>query len=707
VAERLAHLAATSPDESLRAVSWREQFFRVIRRYAAAGPVVLVIDDLHEADPATLASLDYVINRTNQRHDLQLAIVAACLPYRQIDGESNGLNHLLETTQRLYPHGSIDLTATLDAPAARAFAVAVLDRASLPNDPATVDALIVRTGGNPRYLTSVVNSLHEHAEGEQDIASAIETTVPSEVASSLAARVSRLPLELQRILMDASVLGHDFHAETLMRMLDLSLAQFIELVDRHLWRRHGLLRADGTSVIGGRVLHTYRFQPPLLRDAIYQELSELERTHAHGRAADVLVELHGDTQHDRLERIAHHLERAGRRDEAARVYLRAGELARTRRDFDTARRLLGRGTQLETRVNDPDTRIRTLISLGLCERSAGNSAAARTHLTRALGLTSTWHDDSLEATALEALGMVDFDVGEMARGRDRILRAVDIWAAHDVPDTSRALANLSYLLYGLGHYDEAIASAEQARTEAARSRQTGSWIDGTIGLANCMIDLGRYDRAAELHEHALLVGSELGDLHRQRICWLNLALIAFERGDWGAAELAIDHVDPGDAPLTSSMESVVAFHRGLIAEGRGNGPLARTHYRHSRELRDTKGQEALAIDAVAGEMRIAMADEDHELTSTLFDDVERRLGARGGSAIDGVEHPGRLYVTLIEAAQALGRTERAGDLARAAVGFLTERSIHVPDADRERYLSGVSSHRRILSLAAHLGIVAG
>ena len=113
----------------------------------------------------------------------------------------------------------------------------------------------------------------------------------------------------------------------------------------------------------------------------------------------------------------------------------------------------------------------------------------------------------------QAASSASGSVAEKPRLREK---ALAFTCTADVPDTSRALANLSYLLYGLGHYDEAIASAEQARTEAARSRQTGSWIDGTIGLANCMIDLGRYDRAAELHEHALLVGSELGDLHRRR-----------------------------------------------------------------------------------------------------------------------------------------------------------------------------------------------
>lgn len=707
VADRLSQLAATAPDDGMRTVSGCEQFFRVIGRYAEAGPVVLVMDDLHDADPATLASLDHLLNRIHRRRQLPIAIILASLPDGQSGRSSVELSHLVEGVQRRFTHGTIDLGATQGGTAARAFAEAALARAALPSDVETVNALIARTGGNPLIVTSLVDALRDRRETAQNLASAIEETVPPSLARSLAGRIGRLPEDLQRIVVNASVLGAYFYAETLMRMLDLPPERFIDLVDHNLWRRHGLMRAEGTSVIGGRVIHRYRFQPPILRDAVYRTLSALERTHAHGRAADALRDLHGEANHDRLDRLAHHLERAGRRDEAARAYLQAGELARTRREFDNARNLLERVGQLGTRTTDPATWARSRISLGLCERADGNPATARTHVTRALDLASTLADETVSAAALEALGMLDFDAGDMAQGRDRILRAVDIWARHDSPETGRALANLSYTLYGLGRYSEAIDAAERARLESTRTRQTASWIDGTIALANCWIDLGHYDRATELHEHALMTSTELGDLHRQRISWINLALLAVERGDWGAAELAIDHVASDDDPVSPAMEGVVAFHCGLIAEGRGNRAVARDHFTTARELRDRNGQAALAIDAVAGELRIALAAGERDVTATLLDDLERRLDERGSDGIDGVEHPGRLYATLIEASLALGRHERAREHARLGIDFLTARSAHVPDAGRESYLWGVGAHRRILELAASLGAVAG
>ena len=707
VAESLASLASTEPDDSLRAVSGCEQFYRLIARYAAEGLVILVFDDLQRMDTATLSSLEHLLSRIQPRRNLKLAIVGTCLPGRQLDDDADELTHLIGSFQRIFPNGTVDLDATTVGEAADLFAAEALERAELPADPATVDALVTRTAGNPLFIAEVVDTLREQDATSADITSNIESAIPQRIADDLNALVRRLPDDLQGILKDASVLGPDFRAENLMRMRDLSPDQFIERVDRQLWRRHGLLRADGTAMIGGHMTHTYRFDPPLLRDAIYNGLSNLERTLAHGRAAEAIRDLYGETEHELLDRLAHHLERSGNRDEAARAYLRAGNLARTQRDFLRARELFGRIDHLGTRVNDPETWIRTQIALGLCARAVADYETARMHLRRALDLARSWHDETVLAAALEALGMLDFDAGDMAEGRDRILRAVDIWSAHDAPETSRALANLSYLLYGLGRYDDAISSAERARVEATRTRQPAAWIDGTIGLANCWIDLGHYDRAAELYEHAALVGSELGDGHRQRICWVNLTLIAIERGDWGAAELALDHVVNDGEPISGAMAGVIAFHSGLIAEGRGNAAAALAHYRQCRELRDRNEQEALAIDAVAGELRIALASGEGKQVEDLLAELERRLDAREDDGIDGVEHPGRLYTTLIEASLSLDRHDRARHHARGAIAFLTARGTHVSDTDRESYLWGVTTHRRILELAERLGVIAG
>ncbi len=707
VADRLASLATAAPEDSMRAVSGCEQFFRLMSRYAEDGPVTLVIDDLHRADPATLGSLEHLLSRIQPRRNLRLTVVGTCLPERQLGDGARSLGHLTDDFHRLFPHGTIDLDATTDGESARHFAAAALARAKLPADPATIEALVTRTGGNPRFIVGMVDALLERQVTGERITAEIDSVVPPQLVQTLNAQIRHLPEDLQRILVNASVLGPDFYAETLMRMLDLSPGEFIDRVDRRLWRRHGLMRANGTSVAGGHVTHAYQFDPPLLRDALYEGISDLERTHAHGRAAEALRGLHGETNTELLVRLAHHLERSGQRDEAARTYLMAGDLARRQRDFAEARHLLGRIDQLGTRVSDPETWIRTQIALGLCARSVSDLATARIHLVRALDLATTWHDETVLATALEAIGMLDFDAGDMAEGRDRILRAADIWAAHDAPDTGRALANLSYLLYGLGRYDEAISSAERARFEATRTRQSGAWIDGTIGLANCWIDMGRLERGSELHEHALLVGQEIGDFHRQRICWVNLTLIAIERGDWGAAEASIDRVSRDDEPLSQVMEGIIAFHSGLIAEGRGNDLAARAHYRQARELRDQNEQHALAIDAVAGELRIVLASGSTGEAKDLFDDLEQRLNARSGEGIDGVEHPGRLYVTLIEAALALDRPDVARRYARKAIAFLTERGNHVPEAERESYLWSVKTHRRILDLAAELGVVAG
>jgi tetratricopeptide (TPR) repeat protein/transcriptional regulator with XRE-family HTH domain len=703
-AERLRALAGAAPDERMRSVPGCEQFFRVISRYAKQGPVILVLEDLDRSDPATLASLDHLLGRMHRRGGLPLAVIVSSLPDDQLDPGSPELGQVLEDLQRLYPHGTIDLADTASPAAARAFAEAMLAAAELPGGSATVDALLARTDGHPRYVSALLDALAS-SEGDADVSVGMAEAIPAPLDASIAAQIDQLPPGLQHIIMTASVLGADFYAEALMQMLDLPTERFIELVDRQLWRRHRLLRAAGTATVDGRVMHRYRFHPPLLRDVLYRQLSDLERTHAHSRAADALIDLHGAADHDRLDRLAAHLERGGRRREAARVYLRAGERARSRRDFDAARRLLEPIARLGARRDDPETWVQAQITLGLCARAVGDPRTARTCLSRALDLAAAWPEASVRAKALEALGMLDFDAGDLERGRQHILDAIDIWAARNSPDTSRALANLSYILYGLGQYDDAIASAERARIEGTRAGEERSWLDGTIALANCWLELGLHDRATDLYEHALLIGGELGDAHRQRLCWVNLALVGIERGDWGAAELAIDRVTDGAESVGDALLAAAALYSGEISEGRHNLVAATAHFRHALDIRVRESRDATVVDALAGLLRVATATGDIDAAAERLADIERRLARRG---LDGVERIGKLYLALVRASDALGRSADAQRWLREGVLALNARAGTIADPGlRESYLNTPPAHRWLMQEAGKRSLVMG
>jgi hypothetical protein len=156
---------------------------------------------------------------------------------------------------------------------------------------------------------------------------------------------------------------------------------------------------------------------------------------------------------------------------------------------------------------------------------------------------------------------------------------------------------------------------------------------------------------------------------------------------------------------TSRLLGGAEFNAGIVAEGRGNLPEAGRRYRTSFDLRVSNGQDALVIDSLAGLLRVAIAENDRAQMQELIADVRARVEERG---LDGVEHYGRLFVTLIDAFTALDDLDEARHHARKGVAFVVGRAELLADPDhRASYLTNVPAHRRLFELASALGVTAG
>ncbi|HYH11922.1 MAG TPA: hypothetical protein VD789_06165, partial [Thermomicrobiales bacterium] len=107
---------------------------------------------------------------------------------------------------------------------------------------------------------------------------------------------------------------------------------------------------------------------------------------------------------------------------------------------------------------------------------------------------------------------------------------------------------------------------------------------------------------------------------------------------------------------------------------------------------------ALVIDSLAGLLRVAVVIGDIGGARSLLTEIDERIASRG---IVGVEHPGRLFVTLVDAFRWLGEHERAEGALRSGVAVIGERAGWITDPIyRESYVTCVPSHRRILEMAS-------
>jgi tetratricopeptide (TPR) repeat protein len=374
-----------------------------------------------------------------------------------------------------------------------------------------------------------------------------------------------------------------------------------------------------------------------------------------------------------------------------------------RRDYALARRHFSRVDTLDLTDENPFPVAQALVGLGNCAWGEGQTALASRLFSDALRVARRHRLRVIEATSLTSMGRLDLDTGRVQEGARRLTDAIDLFMAEgEHIEACRSLTLLSHTRYSQGRYDEATAAARRA-IDLATALETDQLLAGAMTtLANCWLDLGLYDEATALYRDSIDISQELGDTHRAAIGWYNVSLCAIERVAWDEAEAALDQMLDPDRQVTARLTAFAECNAGMIAEGRLRFDDARLHYQRSLDLRTATGQEALAIDSLAGLLRVATVTGDPDATATLLEEIQTRIETRG---IDGVEHPGRLFLALANASMALDDPAAATRHAAAGVEFISARARRLADpAHRASYLQRVPSHRRLAELAASLGV---
>lgn len=687
-----------------------EHLFRALVRYAAAGPVILVLEDLHWAGGMPIAALSHVIRRLHHQR-LPILILGSFRPGDVAPvgpGDRDTLPSVLYTIPRMFPEPVLDLSTSVGGASGRAFIEAMLAGSSHAFPQRLADALFDKTAGLPLFVTGLLRLY------EQDLAAARiddhhdmappedrwSGPMPLEIETVFAEQFERLHPDLKELLTAASVQGSGFWAETVTHMLDIPPLRMVEMIGQ-LVRQYRLLMQGGTTTIAGRAVHAYQFSHVLFRDYCYDRMTEFEQSHYHAATADAMLTLYGARDHDATGAIAFHLDQANDRSRAAPAYLNAGVHAMLSRDYHRAIRLYARIGELGVRGTDPVTFIHSIIGTGNSARGLGHAEEAREKLEQALDLAVYHNLPVVRGHVLESIAMLDFDAGDMQVGADRLESVIDLFLeGGDDNDAGRAMANLSYLMYGLKRYDEAMAFAERATALATRIGNDRIWVDAQNALGICLIDLGFGEDALEIYRRCIDVCVDNHDTHQEHLCWLNVSLASFEMEWWDDAQEAADRVLEADRGSASRLLGAAEFNSGVIAEGRNDIAAARAHYANSREIREANGQAALLMDSLAGLLRVAVAERDPVLTGSCLTDIQHRIDERG---LDGIEHIGRLYVTLIEASLFLNDVPSVREYARRAVAFLTDCADRLSDpAHWESYLTNVSSHRRVFELASSL-----
>lgn len=396
----------------------RERIFEeigdLLQALARQQPLLMILDDLHWADPSSVSLLFHLARRLQH---CPLLILGAYRPEELAlprAGREHPLVAPLAEFRRMF--GDVWLELDRGNPEQdQAFVAALLDLEPNLLGRAFRAALFRHTGGHPLFTVETLRDMKERGDLARDAAGRWVAqpgldwhVLPARIEGVIETRISRLDAELRDFLDAASVEGETFTAQVVARALGVDARRVVTMLDREGSGRYRLVQEQGIKQAGGQRLSIYRFRHNLFQRYLYSVLSQSRRAFLHEDVAAALEALYGEQAAEIAVDLAAHFQAAG---DAARAIphlcqagLRASHLAADAEAIE----LLSRGLDLLHRLPAGQEHSRQeldlRIALGAAQGNSGYIAAALATFQQAADLARTldaWHDLARAALGYE------------------------------------------------------------------------------------------------------------------------------------------------------------------------------------------------------------------------------------------------------------------------------------------------------------------
>jgi ABC-type transport system substrate-binding protein/class 3 adenylate cyclase len=607
-AARLAQLSAES-------VQYRT--FAVVEeltiKLAAAGPVAVFMDDLHWADPTSLA---LTAKLASVVEDSPVLIVLAMRPET-----GSGAWRLQEELTREYQHLLVELRlGSLPAEEGARLVGQLLSTAHIAD--AIRDQVVGYAGGNPFYLEEISRSLLDRAidmsHGDVTI------DIPTTVEGAILARCDRLDPMWRDVITSASVLGKSFGFELLRAVTRKDESELRDAL-------HNLRRLDLILDVGAGTARTYQFKHVLIQETVYKTLVSGNRQSLHRRAAEWFEAFYAD----RLERVygllAHHWGRADDTDKAVQYTKLAGDRALAEWSLDEAieqyRALLNllppNGT--EPGAAEVFFQLATVLHLAMRFGEASKAWADGVERWRRPPPTTEPTSAALIVAVNSVPWSADPSAGYYATNQSLQHHLFDgLFDARPAPYLVPGLANkwtvsddgLTYRIYldpGLRWADGAPMLADNVVFAVHRALET----DPTGAIAASLLLVEGVEARLQGEISAKVGVHAVGEHEVEiRLTHASPAFI-FLMVSPGMSPLRTDLMESGAFHLTSMNESRVEVRREPGYPRRRGGNLARAEYvRLSREEM-AEAAAANGVDAIWGNLHPEGTAEDYGMVAQL------------------------------------------------------------------------------------------
>ena len=454
----------------------------LLEHIAENAPAVVILDDLHWSDAASIAVLAALLRRP------PTAPVLLALGYRS--GRAPGR-----------------LAAALGAPS-----VTILDLGPLSEpecslvigdraDESQRAAIYALSGGNPFYTLQLAQSPGPPTRSPVGDRLALDAEVPRAVGAALVAELEALSPVARRLLVSASIAGDPFEPELAFAIGELTPQDGVPALD---------------ELLDARLLHVtdvprrFAFRHPLVRRAVYETGKGGWRLDAHARAARAMAAL-GATPAAR----AHHVEQSAARGDrnAIGILCEAGDASAPRAPGGAARWYAAALRLMPE--DDRQARVETLAKLAAALRSTGDLERCSDRLLEALELVPPDLDE-LRLRLTSSAAACEHFLGRHDAAERRLVATLDALPHRTSPEAVTLVLDLAAGAYFLLDLERMCALAEEGLISSRSLGDPGLVATAAALLAHGCAVAGRVPAAQAAADEAAAVIAVLDDARVSR-----------------------------------------------------------------------------------------------------------------------------------------------------------------------------------------------
>jgi DNA-binding CsgD family transcriptional regulator len=626
-----------------------EAVLRFLRVLAGVRGCLLVLEDLHWADPETLMIVEYLVDNLASEPVL-------CVATLRVENDNPAL-HLARQLEARRACPVFDLARLDEAEVAR-MVMDCLDAAEPSED---VVALASRADGIPflveELLAATVSAGALVHDGQSwELAEDVDPVLPLTFADTVRRRLRPFDAEARRVVSAAAVIGRRFDWSILSRIIGLSDDAVLDAL-------HGAVAAQIIADEGGA--DDFLFRHALTRDAVLADLLPPERAALAARALEAIETDHPDVPGAWCELAAELSESAGNREHAARLLLEVGRralaggaLVSAEIALDRARTLARFDDATAVEVEESLTDVLSLagkrdrafeVSASLLSRLADRPEDAARRVEVHLRLARVAIAATDWTAARQQLGEARADAA--ASQEERLAPRIEALSAHTAmgehrPEEAAALARAAIVTAERVELPEVLCEALEIVGRCARPRDLDeaehAFADAYVIAETNQLTVWRVRALHELGTIDLLRGADIARLREARDLAESIGALATTAVlDVQIAASLTASADPEATLVVAQRAAALARRYGLeltYAVARAFEGHAHAYARRRSEMEHCfadalahgHGDPGIAVIVLTGEAFFAIAQEDRR----------EALGKLGDAAALSWQSPG-------------------------------------------------------------------